>query len=122
MLLDIFILFRLSFFFSKMRICFLIPAFAALVLAAPRPQDTEYDGVDQAPDADDVTPPVNIPTDVVPTQPAAAAATIAEASITDVYSTKGRRDFLDVSYGIRKRGEDGDCAIQPYGTGPEVQS
>lgn len=105
-----------------MRSAFIISAFAALALAAPRPQDIEFDQVDAAADPIIVAAPVDVADQTVSIQPLAAVTTLAAASVTDVASTLDqKRDFLDVARSLRKRG-DGDCSALPAGTGPTVSS
>lgn len=101
-----------------MRSTFVVSAFAALALAAPRPQDIEFDLVDAAPDPVVSAAPFTGSSETVTLQPAAAVVTIADASVTDTATTNDKRDFLEV---ISKRG-DGDCSAQPKGTGPTVSS
>ncbi|KUJ11847.1 uncharacterized protein LY89DRAFT_653320 [Mollisia scopiformis] len=105
-----------------MRSTYIISAFAGLALAAPHPQDIEFDQVDAAPDPTIVTPPVLGASATVSIQPTAAVATVADASVTEVASTNStetndKRDFLDF---LGKR--DGNCAVQPKGTGPTVNT
>lgn len=106
----------------KMRSTLIISAFAALALAAPHPQDIEFDQVDAAPDPEPVTPPVIGTSQTVSIQPAAAVVTLADASVTDTASTNDKRDFLEVSQMLDKRGSDGDCSALPQGTGPQVST
>jgi hypothetical protein len=84
-----------------MRSAFIVSAFAALALAlaAPRPQDIEFDQVDAAAD------PIVV----------AVSADVAEQTV----SIQQKRDFLGVARSLSKRG-DGDCSAQPAGTGPTV--
>ncbi len=96
----------------QMRTALLIGAFAALAIAAPRPQEIEFDLVDAAPDAEPIDPDL-APSSVV-IQPSAAASTLAVAQITDVATTYSKRDM------VVKR--DGDCHAEPAGTGPAVHS
>ena len=105
-----------------MRSAFIISAFAALALAAPRPQDIEFDQVDAAPNPIVVAAPVDVAEQTVSIQPLAAITTFADASVTDVASTTDqKRDFLGVARSLSKRG-DGDCSAQPAGTGPAVST
>ncbi|KAH7356775.1 hypothetical protein BKA65DRAFT_579831 [Rhexocercosporidium sp. MPI-PUGE-AT-0058] len=98
-----------------MRSTIIISAFAALAVAAPRPQDIQFDLVDIAADPEIVTPPTDIAVDNVAVIPAAAAVQVADASVTDVAQArpKEKRD-------LQKR--DGDCTPEPAGTGPRVSS
>ncbi|TVY78337.1 hypothetical protein LSUE1_G003964, partial [Lachnellula suecica] len=100
-----------------MRTTFIVSAFAALAIAAPRPQDIEFDQVDAAPDAEIVSPPTDVTTDYVAVQPVAEAVAIATAAIFETTTTQ-KRDFLEVVDSIAKR--DGDCSAEPAGTGPQV--
>jgi ribonuclease PH len=102
-----------------MRSAFIVSAFAALALAAPRPQDIEFDQVDASPDPIVVAVPVDVAEQTVTLQPLAAVTTTADASVTDVASTEQKRDFLGVARSLSKR-HDGDCSAQPAGTGPAV--
>lgn len=101
-----------------MRSTIIISAFAALALAAPRPQDIEFDQVDAAPNVDVVTPPVTGTTDSVVIQPTSQAISIGADAVTDVATTK--RDTLRHRGSLGKR--DGNCAVQPAGTGPQVST
>lgn len=65
-----------------MRTTLLVGAFAALAIAAPRPQEIEFELVDAAPNAVPVDPD-SAPSSVA-IQPSAAASTLAVAQITDV--------------------------------------
>jgi hypothetical protein len=101
----------------------LVSALAALTLAAPRPQDIEWDQVDSAPDADPVTPPVDVASDTVVIQPVSDAKSLGSDAVTDVASTKReiqqvKKDFLKEKSWLGKR--DGTCAAEPAGTGPQV--
>lgn len=100
-----------------MRSTLIISTLAALALAAPRPQDIEFDQVDAAPDPVIVTPPVDGSSETVSVQPSAAISTIAAAAVTDTASANDKRDFLEF---LGKR--DGDCSAQPKGTGPTVST
>lgn len=66
-----------------MRSTTIVSAFAALALAAPRPQDIEWDQVDAAADPEIFTPPTDVTVDTVAIQPAAAASAVASAAVTD---------------------------------------
>lgn len=105
-----------------MRSTLIVSAFAALALAAPRPQDIEFDQVDAAPDPVIVTPPVDGTSSSVALQPSSAIAAAASAVVTDTATTtdtatNDKRDFLGF---LSKR--DSNCAVQPAGTGPAVTS
>lgn len=96
-----------------MRSAILVFAFAALAIAAPRPQEIEFDQVDIAPDPEIITPPTDVAVDNVPVLPAASAVQVADASVTDVAQAKPKQ-----KRGLQKR--DGDCKPEPAGTGPRV--
>jgi hypothetical protein len=98
-----------------MRSTLIVSAFAALAFAAPRPQDIEFDQVDAAPDPVIFTPPVDGTSSSVAIQPSSAIAAVADASVTDTATPNDKRDFLGF---LGKR--DGNCAVQPQGTGPAV--
>ncbi|KAI9048530.1 hypothetical protein LZ554_007363 [Drepanopeziza brunnea f. sp. 'monogermtubi'] len=98
-----------------MRFTLIVSAFAALALAAPRPQDIDFDLVDAAPDPILDTAPSDVTSETVPIQPVAAAIAVADQSVTEVAQTTeefSRRGELV--------GRDGNCAAQPAGTGPRV--
>ncbi|PBP19023.1 hypothetical protein BUE80_DR010095 [Diplocarpon rosae] len=97
-----------------MRATLIILAFAALALAAPRPQAIDIDAVDALPNPKVDTAPSNVTAETVPIVPVASAVKIADASVTDVAQTKGKRENLN------KR--DGNCAVQPAGTGPRIST
>ena len=100
-----------------MRSTLIVSAFAALALAAPRPQDIEFDQVDAAPDSEITTPPTDVTVDIVANQPVASVLAAATAVVTDVASTTNqKRDVMDVLDRIAKR--DAPCAAQPTGSGP----
>lgn len=104
-----------------MRSSFIVAAFAAVALAAPRPQDIEFDQVDAAPDPIVVAAPDDGAEQTVSIQPLAAVTTLAAASVTDVASTtEKKRDFLGIARSLSKR--DGDCSALPAGTGPTVST
>jgi hypothetical protein len=102
-----------------MRSTLIVSAFAALALAAPRPQDIDFTGVDSTPDPDVYSAPTNVTSEEVAIQPASAALAIASAAVTDVATTSDpvqeKRDLTD---GLSARG--GDCAALPAGSGPAV--
>jgi hypothetical protein len=110
-----------------MRSIFIISACAALILAAPRPQEIDFDQVDAAPDVNIVTPPVGVTSESVAIVPAGEAVIVGSQAVTDTTTTKrdigideikrnalGEREWP----GITKR--DGDCTAEPAGTGPRV--
>lgn len=104
-----------------MRSTLIVSAFAALALAAPRPQDIEWDQVDASPDPEIVTPPTDVTVDTVAIQPASAASAIASAAVTDVASTIAqKRDMLEVADLLSTR--NADCTAEPAGTGPVVNN
>jgi hypothetical protein len=76
-----------------MRTTLIVSAFSALAVAAPRPQDIEFDQVDAAPDAVIVAPPSDVTTDSVPAQPVAEAVAIASSAVTETTTTE-KRDFF----------------------------
>lgn len=97
-----------------MRSTLLVSAFAGLALAAPRPQDIDFTLVDAAPDAVIDSAPFNVTSETVAIVPVAAAVAIASDSVTDVAEVNKKRDT------VAKR--DGNCAVQPAGTGPQVST
>jgi hypothetical protein len=104
-----------------MRPTFVVSAFAALALAAPRPQDIVFDEVDATPDPTIYTPPTNVTVDTVAIQPASAASAIASAAVTDVASTSDpteKRDVMGVAGQLKPR--TADCGALPDGSGPAV--
>lgn len=90
---------------AVVRSTLLVSALTALALAAPRPHDIEFDLVDASPDAEIVTPPADVASETVPVQPVADAVVIADASVTDVASTKEKRDFFEVADTLGKRSD-----------------
>ncbi|KAN0108500.1 hypothetical protein V8E51_008242 [Hyaloscypha variabilis] len=104
-----------------MRSTLIVSAFAALALAAPRPQDIDFTGVDSTPDPEVYSAPTNVTSEEVAIQPASAALAIASAAVTDVATTSDpvqeKRDLTD---GLSARG--GDCAALPAGSGPAVNN
>lgn len=102
-----------------MRSTLIVSAFAALALAAPHPQDIEFDQVDAAPDAEIVTPPTDVTSDTVAVQPVSQAVALGSTSVTDTTTTQ-KRDFLEVANTLSKR--EGDCSAEPAGTGPQISS
>ncbi|THY53622.1 hypothetical protein D6C99_03762 [Aureobasidium pullulans] len=98
-----------------MRAFFTLPVLAAVVAAAPRPQDIDLDQVEQAANPVLITPPVDVVSQVVNvaavTEQAAAAsaAVYADPAVNDGSSSKKR--------GVVARDES-PCAKQPKGSGP----
>lgn len=104
-----------------MRSTLIVSAFAALALAAPRPQDIDFDEVDATPDPTIYTPPTNVTVDVVEIQPASAALAVASAAVTDVASTTDpteKRDIMEVADMLKPRTT--DCGALPDGSGSAV--
>ncbi|KAI6711413.1 hypothetical protein JHW43_006074 [Diplocarpon mali] len=97
-----------------MRATLAASAFAALALAAPRPQAIDIDVIDALPNPQLDTAPSNATSETVPIVPVASAVQVADASVTDVAQTKGKRELLN------KR--DGNCAVQSAGTGTQVST
>ncbi len=89
----------------------IISALAALALAAPTPQDIEFDQVDAAPDPIVYTPPSDGGIESVSVLPDTAVIAIADKAVTSEPTTE-KRGLLG------KR--DGDCSATPAGTGPAV--
>lgn len=104
-----------------MRSTYIISAFAALTLAAPRPQDIEFDQVDAAPDPVIYSVPVDGTSATVTLLPSAAVSSAAVAAVTDTASTSDPSQKRDIEHALGKR-RDGDCSTQPAGTGPAVTS
>ncbi|EPE29376.1 hypothetical protein GLAREA_00536 [Glarea lozoyensis ATCC 20868] len=100
-----------------MRSTIIVSAFAALALAAPRPQEIEFDQIDAVPDSTPVVVPVDVSVDTVDILPKAAVVAAAEAAVTEVATTV-KRSFLDEGDNLSKRGQ--ICSVQPAGTGPAV--
>jgi hypothetical protein len=100
-----------------MRSTIIVSAFAALALAAPRPQEIEFDQVEAIPDTTPIVVPVDVSVDTVDILPTAAVVAAAEAAVTEVATTQ-KRAFLDGGDDLSKRGQ--ICSIQPAGTGPAV--
>jgi hypothetical protein len=96
--------------YLNMRSALLISALAALALAAPRPQDIEFDLVDEASTPEPTTAPDDGQADVVDIQPTNIADSIGAAAPTSM-SRRNVDDFV-------KR--DGNCSPLPAGTGPAV--
>ncbi|KAK0116915.1 hypothetical protein ONS96_012761 [Cadophora gregata f. sp. sojae] len=98
-----------------MRSTAFVSARAALAIAAPRPQDIQFDLVDSASDPEIVTPPTDIVVDIVADLPEAFAVQVANATVTDVAQAKPK---------VRRRLQqrDGDCSPEPAGTGTHVLS
>jgi hypothetical protein len=117
------IYFKATFFeiLITMRSTLIVSAFAALALAAPRPQDIDFDEVDATPDPTIYTPPTNVTVDVVDIQPASAASAVASAAVTDVASTSDpteKRDMMEIVDQLKPR--TADCGALPDGSGPAV--
>lgn len=77
-----------------MRSTIFLSAFAALAIAAPRPQDIQFDLVDVASDPEIVTPPTDVVVDNIAVLPAASAVHVADASVTDVAQAKQKRSVV----------------------------
>ena len=101
-----------------MRSTIFVSAFAALAIAAPRPQDIQFDLVDVASDPEIVTPPTDVVVDNIAVLPAASAVHVADASVTDVAQAKPKERRGLQKRGLQKR--DGDCSPEPAGTGTRV--
>src|SRR5882757_4839005 len=101
------IYFKATFFETlfTMRPTLVVSAFAALALAAPRPQDIVFNEVDATPDPTIYTPPTNVTVDTVVIQPASAASAVASAAVTDVASTSDptKRDVMGVVDKLKPR-------------------
>ena len=105
-----------------MRTTLISVAFAALVAAAPHPQDLDFTVVDLAPDPVFVGPPVDVVDQTIPYVPAAAVASIV-AEVTSTPTAIARRDEQeskkkerDEEHGLEmKRGTDDPCSPQPDG-------
>ncbi|CAD0114378.1 unnamed protein product [Aureobasidium uvarum] len=97
-----------------MRSFFTLPVLAAVVAAAPRPQDIDFDLVEQAADPVLVTPAIDVATQVatvaaVTEQAAAASAAVSAEPAMNSASPVTKRDL-----GTR----DSTCAKQKAGKGP----
>lgn len=97
-----------------MRSFFTLPVLAAVVAAAPRPQDIDFDQVEQAPDPVIITPAVDVATQVatvaaVTEQAVAASAAISAEPAVNSDSSVNARDIV---------GRDSACAKQKPGSGP----
>ena len=101
-----------------MRSAIIVSAFAALAIAAPRPQEIEFDQVEAVPDTNPVVPPTDVTVDNVDVAPKAEVVAAAEAAVTEV-ATTSKRAFLDGRDGLSER-DDVICKPQPAGTGPAV--
>jgi hypothetical protein len=99
-----------------MRSALIVSAFAALALAAPRPQDIEFDEYDAIPESDPIVVPTDVTADVVDILPKAAIVAAAQAAVTEV-ATTSKRAFLDGGDNLRREEL---CKVQPAGTGPAV--
>ncbi len=105
--------------FFTMRSTIIVSAFAALALAAPRPQDIEWDQVDSAADPEIFTPPTDVTVDTVAIQPASAASAVASAAVTDIASTTSqKRDMLEVAELLSAR--NAECTLETPGTGTAI--
>lgn len=99
-----------------MRSFLALPVLIAVVAAAPRPQDIDFDQVEQAADPVIVTPAVDVATQIatvaaVTEQAAAASAAIsAEPAVPTADSTSSSKRSLEA--------RDAACAKQPAGKGP----
>jgi hypothetical protein len=103
-----------------MRSALIVSAFAALTLAAPRPQEIDFDTVDAAPDAPIYEAPAVPVKENVPSQSDATAVKLAIGSITETVNPE-KRDLLNVIDNLSGRAEQ-DCSALPAGTGPTVNT
>jgi hypothetical protein len=99
---------------SKMRSFFTLPVLAALVAAAPRPQDIDFDQVEQAADPVIITPAADVATEVatvaaITEQAAAASAAVSADPAINTASPVSERDVVE---------RDSTCAKQKAGKGP----
>ena len=94
-----------------MRSTLLLPALAALALAAPRPQEIDLDDVIAAGKPVLVTPALDVPVQTASVVPVSQVDSSAAAAIETNPAT-AKRDLQHVE----KR--DGDCSPQPIGAGP----
>ena len=97
-----------------MRSFFTLPVLAALVAAAPRPQDIDLDQVEQAADPVIITPAADVATEVatvaaITEQAAAASAAVSQDPAANTASPVSERDVLE---------RDSTCAKQKPGKGP----
>ncbi|KAG9658703.1 hypothetical protein KCU64_g4346, partial [Aureobasidium melanogenum] len=97
-----------------MRSFFTLPVLAAVVAAAPRPQDIDFDQVEQAADPVIITPAIDVATQVatvaaVTEQAAAASAAVSAQPAINNASTVNERDLV---------ARDSVCVKQKPGKGP----
>lgn len=100
--------------FFRMRSFLTLPVLAALVAAAPRPQDIDLDQVEQAADPVVITPAADVATGVatvaaITEQAAAASAAVSEDPATNTALPIAERDVI---------ARDSTCAKQKAGKGP----
>jgi hypothetical protein len=98
----------------RMRSFFTLPVLAAVVAAAPRPQDINFDQVEQAADPVIITPAVDVATQVatvaaVTEQAAAASAAVSAEPATNSALTIVERDTVERA---------STCTKQKAGKGP----
>lgn len=91
-----------------MRSALLSLGLAAFAVAAPRPQDLDFEAIEAAPDPALMGPPVELAAQEVVYDPAAASAS-ATAEVTTLPTVLARRDV------VVKRGVNDPCAPQPDG-------
>ncbi|CZT44131.1 uncharacterized protein RSE6_04259 [Rhynchosporium secalis] len=96
-----------------MRSNIVLAAFAALAIAAPRPQEIEFDLVDSAADPIIFTPPTDVPFENIAAISAEFIAQVVAVSVTEAAQAIPKR-------GLQRR--DGDCSPEAAGTGPRVSS
>ncbi|KAG9737624.1 hypothetical protein KCU73_g9953, partial [Aureobasidium melanogenum] len=97
-----------------MRSFFTLPVLAAVVAAAPRPQDIDFDQVEQATDPVIITPAIDVATQVatvaaVTEQAAAASAAVSAEPAVNSALPVNERDLV---------ARDSACAKQKPGNGP----
>lgn len=97
-----------------MRSFFTLPVLAAVAAAAPRPQDIDFDLIEQAADPVLITPAVDVATQVatvaaVTEQAAAASAAVSAVPAINNASFVNERDIVT---------RDSACAKQKAGKGP----
>lgn len=95
-----------------MRSALLLSALTAIAAAAPHPQLIDFDGVDSAPAAVKVTPANDAPSQVIPIAAELAASSVGAAAIAATP--------LGSSIPGKMAKRNGDCSLQPSGTGPSV--
>jgi hypothetical protein len=99
-----------------MRCLLVLSVLAAVVAAAPHPQDISFDEVEAAPDPVIITPSAAVASQVATVAPvadqiaAAAAAVLADPAVNDTLSSS-KRDIV-------ARDASTPCAKQPLGKGP----